>query len=49
MSQRQWNAVDRYFADLLMAPDAALDAAAQASRAAGLPDIAVAPAIQRLS
>ena len=43
MSQRQWNAVDRYFAELLMAPDAALDAAVEASREAGLPDIAVAP------
>jgi predicted O-methyltransferase YrrM len=43
MSQRQWNAVDRYFAELLMASDAALDAAIKASRAAGLPDIAVAP------
>jgi predicted O-methyltransferase YrrM len=43
MSQRQWNAVDRYFAKLLMAPDAALDAAGEASREAGLPDIAVAP------
>jgi predicted O-methyltransferase YrrM len=43
MSQRQWSAVDRYFADLLVAPDAALDAAREASRAAGLPDIAVAP------
>jgi len=43
MSQRQWNAVDRYFAELLMAPDAALDAAREASRKAGLPDIAVAP------
>jgi predicted O-methyltransferase YrrM len=43
MSQRQWSAVDRYFADLLLAPDAALDAAVEASRAAGLPDIAVAP------
>ncbi|MGC9955205.1 MAG: O-methyltransferase [Rhizomicrobium sp.] len=43
MTQRQWNAVDRYFADLLIAPDAALDAARDASRVAGLPDIAVAP------
>ena len=43
MSQRQWSEVDRYFADLLLAPDAALDAAIEASRAAGLPEIAVAP------
>ena len=43
MNKSQWSAVDRYFADLLLAPDAALDAAVEASRAAGLPDIAVAP------
>jgi predicted O-methyltransferase YrrM len=42
MSQKQWNEVDRYFADLLLAPDAALDAAVEASRGAGLPEIAVA-------
>ena len=41
MSQRQWSEVDRYFADLLLAPDAALDAAVEASRGAGLPEIAV--------
>ena len=43
MNQPQWNAVDRYFSERLMAPDAALDAAVEASRQAGLPDIAVAP------
>jgi predicted O-methyltransferase YrrM len=43
MSQRQWSAVDHYIAELLILPDPALDAALEASRAAGLPDIAVAP------
>ena len=43
MSQSTWNAVDAYFADLLLVPDPALDAAVEASRAAGLPEIAVAP------
>ena len=43
MSQETWNAVDRYFADALASPDAALDAALKASADAGLPAIAVAP------
>ncbi len=43
MTKELWCDVDRYFADLLMVPDAALDAAAQACREADLPDIAVAP------
>ena len=43
MSQSSWDAVDRYFAEHLLAPDPALDAAIAASRAAGLPEIAVAP------
>jgi predicted O-methyltransferase YrrM len=43
MSQEQWTAVDRYIADLLVPPDPALDAALQASAAAGLPPIAVPP------
>ena len=43
MSQSSWDAVDAYFADLLLVPDPALDAAVEASRAAGLPEIAVAP------
>jgi predicted O-methyltransferase YrrM len=38
-----WNAVDRYFADLLIGPDAALDAALKSSAAAGLPAIQVSP------
>jgi len=43
MSQEQWTAVDRYITDLLVPPDPALDAALQASAAAGLPPIAVSP------
>jgi len=38
-----WSDVDRYVEDVLLGHDAALDHAATASRAAGLPDIAVAP------
>ena len=43
MTQEQWTAVDRYFTDLLVPPDPALDAALRASGAAGLPPINVAP------
>jgi predicted O-methyltransferase YrrM len=43
MTEDRWNAVDRYFADLLVSPDAALDAALAASAAAGLPPINVSP------
>lgn len=38
-----WAAVDRYFSDLLLPPDPALDAALDASVAAGLPAINVSP------
>jgi predicted O-methyltransferase YrrM len=48
MSKDQWSAVDQYFTDLLVRPDEALDAALQASDAAGLPTIAVAPNIGKL-
>lgn len=41
--QEQWTAVDRYITDLLVPPDAALDAALRASVEAGLPAINVAP------
>lgn len=41
--KEQWTAVGQYLADLLVPPDAALDAALAASEAAGLPAIAVAP------
>ncbi len=43
MSEAQWSAVDQYFNELLLTPDAALDAALAASAAAGLPAISVAP------
>ncbi|MGH3758266.1 O-methyltransferase [Actinophytocola sp.] len=43
MTQAQWDAVDDYFSGLLVGPDAALDAALEASDAAGLPRIAVSP------
>jgi predicted O-methyltransferase YrrM len=41
--QRLWSAVDRYISERLLAPDPALDAALEASAAAGLPAIAVSP------
>jgi len=43
MTQKKWTAVDRYINDLLVPPDAALAAALEASAAAGLPAINVAP------
>jgi predicted O-methyltransferase YrrM len=43
MSQELWTAVDRYITDLLVPPDAALDAALRASAEAGMPAIAVSP------
>jgi len=43
MSQEQWTAIDQYLTDALLAPDEALEAALEASEAAGLPAIAVAP------
>jgi predicted O-methyltransferase YrrM len=39
----QWTAVDRYIADLLVPCDPALEAALEASTAAGLPNIQVSP------
>ncbi len=48
MSQEQWTAVDQYVADLLIPADPALEAALQASAAAGLPSISVSPAQGRL-
>ena len=41
MSQKTWTAVDDYLNQLIVRPDAALAAAREVSRAAGLPDIAV--------
>jgi predicted O-methyltransferase YrrM len=43
MTQEQWTAVDRYITDLFVPRDAALDGALEASTAAGLPPINVAP------
>jgi predicted O-methyltransferase YrrM len=48
VSRDQWTAVDRYVNDQLLAPDPALDAALEASAAAGLPPIAVTPAQGKL-
>jgi predicted O-methyltransferase YrrM len=43
MGQEQWGAVDRYLADLLLAPDPALEDALAAGAAAGLPAHDVSP------
>lgn len=43
MTQERWTAVDRYLCDLLVPPDPVLEAVLEASAAAGLPTINVAP------
>ena len=48
MSEKLWAKVDDYFNSLLLPPDPALEAAIEASKAAGLPSIAVAPNQGRL-
>jgi predicted O-methyltransferase YrrM len=48
MSQELWTAVDRYINDLVVRPDAALDATLEASAAAGLPAINVTAAQGKL-
>ena len=48
MTQERWTAVDQYIGDLLLPPDPELDAALQASVAAGLPQINVSPAQGKL-
>jgi predicted O-methyltransferase YrrM len=48
MSLAEWTAVDRYINDLLVGRDAALDAAVEASAAAGLPPYAVSPSQGKL-
>jgi predicted O-methyltransferase YrrM len=48
MNPEQWAAVDRYIADKLIPPDAALESALASSAAAGLPQIAVSPAQGKL-
>jgi predicted O-methyltransferase YrrM len=46
--QELWTAIDGYINERLLPPDAALDAAVQASEAAGLPPIAITPNQGRL-
>ena len=48
LNTEQWTAVDRYISDLLVRPDAALEAALQDSAAAGLPAIHVSAAQGKL-
>ncbi|HEX6335732.1 MAG TPA: O-methyltransferase [Jiangellaceae bacterium] len=43
MTQQLWTAVDKYYADAVVKPDEALDAALRDSDAAGLPPINVTP------
>src|SRR2546423_11654653 len=43
MTQELWSAVDGFITDLFAEPDAVLNAALQASEAAGLPAISVSP------
>jgi predicted O-methyltransferase YrrM len=43
MTQELWTAVERYLTDLVVRPEPALDAALEASAAAGLPPISVSP------
>ena len=43
MTEPLWTAVDQYIVDMLVPPDAALDAALEASSATGLPAIQVTP------
>lgn len=48
MSEKTWTAVDDYLNDRIVRPDAALAAALEASRAGGLPEIAVTAAQGKL-
>jgi predicted O-methyltransferase YrrM len=48
VSQELWSAVDHYITGKLVQPDSALDAAAHASEAGGLPPIAVSPSHGKL-
>jgi predicted O-methyltransferase YrrM len=48
MNEQLWTDVDRYLAHLVIQPDAALNAALDASVAAGLPPIAVSPNLGKL-
>ncbi|MDQ3467063.1 MAG: O-methyltransferase [Chloroflexota bacterium] len=48
MTETQWRAVDDYFSDLLVTPDAALAETLERSAAAGLPPISVSPSHGKL-
>lgn len=48
MTQAQWTVVDRYFTDLFVSPDPALEAALQTAADAGLPPHHVAPNLGKL-
>jgi predicted O-methyltransferase YrrM len=48
MTRELWSAVDQYIAGLLLPPDPVLDAALEASAAAGLPPIQVSPVEAKL-
>jgi predicted O-methyltransferase YrrM len=48
VTQERWDAVDRYIADLLLPADPSLDAALEASAAAGLPPHQISPAQGKL-
>jgi predicted O-methyltransferase YrrM len=48
MTQELWSAVDHYINELFLPPDAVLDAALEASKAADLPAISVTPAQGKL-
>ncbi|HEY1784279.1 MAG TPA: hypothetical protein VGG30_01975, partial [Pirellulales bacterium] len=48
MAADQWTAVDAYFTDLVVKPDAALDAAIADSQAAGFPPVHVSPPLGKL-
>jgi len=48
MSNETWTAVDRYFSDLVVQADPAIEAAMEASEAAGLPAINVSPCMGKL-
>ena len=47
-AKKKWTEVDRYFADLFVPSDPALDAALEATQAAGLPPISVPPSQGKL-
>ena len=48
MSQERWSAVDRYVEEMVVGEDVALADARQASADAGLPSIALTPALGKL-